>query len=387
MTSVTPPPRTPAEWAGVIRADMRRSVEAIVAAGRHLAEAKEDIPHGQWEPWLHGELGMNRQTAAKLMAIARHPVLADVARLRHLPPSAETLYVLSQLPAGDLAGALEAGTVTPATTRDQAVALRPPHAAPNIARPPLFDTPEHRAADAARARAEPGEPITGKVVHLADRRPGEITPKSDPPPRRTKLHEPEPAGPEQPPGEISEHPAPHIPSALSALGCALNDTRETLAIVRGSGSVSKEARQEFGDLLREIRAVQDGIEGALSLPDSEPGYAYSPRLAADAAKRLSTVHGCKARYVPDLTPPAPDPWPISTHETVRVEAWAITTDHGALAALHRELAALPGAIASGMSTPDPGHGRPLRRPWAWVELPGHETPCTHTREGWTHGRS
>lgn len=44
--------RTADEWAEVIRADLGRAVEGIVAAGRNLVAAKAEVRHGEWLPML-----------------------------------------------------------------------------------------------------------------------------------------------------------------------------------------------------------------------------------------------------------------------------------------------------------------------------------------------
>jgi len=44
--------RTPEQWATVVRADLGQAVAGFIAAGQHLIEAKNDIPHGGWEAWV-----------------------------------------------------------------------------------------------------------------------------------------------------------------------------------------------------------------------------------------------------------------------------------------------------------------------------------------------
>jgi Protein of unknown function (DUF3102) len=74
------------EWADIIRADIRRSVESIVAAGHHLREAKKQVEHGEWQPLLD-RIGISGPTARKFMAIAEHPVISDRSHVNVLPPS------------------------------------------------------------------------------------------------------------------------------------------------------------------------------------------------------------------------------------------------------------------------------------------------------------
>jgi hypothetical protein len=120
--------------------------------------------------------------------------------------------------------------------------------------------------------------------------------------------------------------------------------------------------------------------------------------AANAARRLPHVHGSQARFEPDITPaPGDDPFPVSTHTVIRVEAWPgpfsaapcplDMTD--AVDAVEADLAALPGAFEHGhVYTGDPLlKDSPVdRRPYAWALLHQDDGPCcSHTRERWSKG--
>lgn len=115
---------TPGEWAAIIRADLAQAVVGFIAAGQHLAEAKaKDIPHGGWEKWVKGEVGISPATAWKLMEIAQHPALSNLSHGTDLPPSWRTLYELSQLEAPLLEAAILAKKVHPEMERKEARAL------------------------------------------------------------------------------------------------------------------------------------------------------------------------------------------------------------------------------------------------------------------------
>jgi hypothetical protein len=105
------------EWAKVIRADFRQSVEGIVAAGQHLAEAKEQVDHGEFGPLLE-RIGISGSTARKLMAIAEHPVISDRSHWNVLPPSWTTLYTLTGVPPDLLKKRIAEGRVTPDMERE-----------------------------------------------------------------------------------------------------------------------------------------------------------------------------------------------------------------------------------------------------------------------------
>ena len=104
--------RSPEEWAEVIRADMGRSVAAIVAAGLHLIEARPHLPYGTWEPWCRDQVGISPSHATMLMALARNGAIANPAHGEDLPPSWRTLYELSKIDAERLEKAIADGWVT-----------------------------------------------------------------------------------------------------------------------------------------------------------------------------------------------------------------------------------------------------------------------------------
>lgn len=114
--------RTSDEWAALIKADLGRAVESIVAAGRHLIEAQAAVNYGEWLPLVE-KIGISSSTAERLMSIARNPVLTNSAHAPNLPTSRETLYRLSKLEPDVLEPAIADGSVTPDMNRDDAAAL------------------------------------------------------------------------------------------------------------------------------------------------------------------------------------------------------------------------------------------------------------------------
>jgi len=114
---------TAEEWGAVVRADLGQAVAGFIAAGQHLAEAKRQILHGEWESWVRRECGISERTAQTLMQIARHPVLAKAQHAALLPPAWYTLYELSKLVPPLLEAAIDAGDVHPELERKQAAAL------------------------------------------------------------------------------------------------------------------------------------------------------------------------------------------------------------------------------------------------------------------------
>ena len=66
----------------------RRGGEAILTIGRCLQEAKEQLPHGEWLPWLNEQVEFSERTARNFMRLAREwtnrQALADLGASKAL---------------------------------------------------------------------------------------------------------------------------------------------------------------------------------------------------------------------------------------------------------------------------------------------------------------
>ena len=73
---------------GEIRDAQRKGGEAILTIGRCLIEAKEQLPHGEWLPWLSEQVGYAEKTAQNFMRLAREfsnpQALADLGATKAL---------------------------------------------------------------------------------------------------------------------------------------------------------------------------------------------------------------------------------------------------------------------------------------------------------------
>ena len=116
-------PHTIEEWRNYISEPWQNAVESIIETGRRLIEAKEGIGHGGWTKIFEDKKLFSVQTADRLMAIARHSVLANLTHGRNLPPSWRTLYELSRIPEKTLLEMMQDGRVHPELTRSEAEAL------------------------------------------------------------------------------------------------------------------------------------------------------------------------------------------------------------------------------------------------------------------------
>lgn len=111
-------------WAPRISAQLRRSVESIIEAGRLLIEAKAACEHGEFLRLFNdhsnpvdGCLPFGRRTGHMLREIAGCTVLSNGKHISNLPTSWGALYDLSRIPEQDLIDAIESGRVTPELKR------------------------------------------------------------------------------------------------------------------------------------------------------------------------------------------------------------------------------------------------------------------------------
>lgn len=76
-----------------IRTRLRRSVEDIIEIGRDLTAAKKTLGHGNFLPWIEGELGMREDTARNFMRV--HKRFGKSGSLPDLKITHEALYLLA----------------------------------------------------------------------------------------------------------------------------------------------------------------------------------------------------------------------------------------------------------------------------------------------------
>ena len=106
------------EWAERINACWRQSVEAIMAAGRLLCEAKDALPHGQFRAMCDDKLPFGHRKAQMLMAIASDARLtANAQRVALLPPNWGALYDITRLGDDLLDQRFVDGTINPSMDR------------------------------------------------------------------------------------------------------------------------------------------------------------------------------------------------------------------------------------------------------------------------------
>lgn len=87
----------------------RRTADATVAIGKHLAQIQARLDHGQWLAWISDNVPFSSRTASGYMALAEWAAgLPDeFARLRHVGPT--KLMLIAARPRPQVRG-LKAGT-------------------------------------------------------------------------------------------------------------------------------------------------------------------------------------------------------------------------------------------------------------------------------------
>jgi hypothetical protein len=90
-------PSLRAEFAERIKAAWHKSREKILALGRTLIEAKQALPHGDFEDMLERDLPFSAEHARRFMRIAADPRLSNRAHAPVLPSTLRALGKLTKL--------------------------------------------------------------------------------------------------------------------------------------------------------------------------------------------------------------------------------------------------------------------------------------------------
>ena len=90
-------------------------VENIVARGRLLLEARDELEHGSFEAMVKRHFDLS--TTRMYRIVAAHPVISNRCHVNALPPSMRTLYELTKLPEEILRQKLKGGSINPKLER------------------------------------------------------------------------------------------------------------------------------------------------------------------------------------------------------------------------------------------------------------------------------
>jgi hypothetical protein len=123
MAAVLVPLATREEFAREIGTLWSEAQTKFLTIGRYLIQAKQDLPHGEFDEMVRRDLPFSRQIAHQLRTVAS---AIDSGRLveDEIPHSYATVYFLATLSDNQLALARERGLVSPTTTRPQVLAFK-----------------------------------------------------------------------------------------------------------------------------------------------------------------------------------------------------------------------------------------------------------------------
>ena len=140
---------------GEIQVLKAQTAQNIVEIGKRLTEAKEMLPHGQWQTWLEGNVQFSYRTAARFMQVAER--FADVSALAHL--EASKVYALLDVPAEQLERFVEQNDVESMSARELQEAIRAQKAAEARAEQLALDLEDAKA----KAKAEKDEAVKAAI--------------------------------------------------------------------------------------------------------------------------------------------------------------------------------------------------------------------------------
>ena len=101
---MTLPNRTIDVITGELHVALRRGTTDIVKIGGLLAEAKAQVQHGEWLPWLKNELSMSERSAQKYVKAADFAAKYELGADLNLSPSA--LFLISRYDQREIAEAV-----------------------------------------------------------------------------------------------------------------------------------------------------------------------------------------------------------------------------------------------------------------------------------------
>jgi hypothetical protein len=131
LVVVSPSTDLAQQWATRITRLCGEGMAKWIQVGAELIAAKKPLDHGGWGRMFKGHpqqvaapLPLSRATAFRLMSIAQHGVLSNVAHAQQLPPSWTTLGELASLDESLVSRALADGRIHPEMKRTEATQLR-----------------------------------------------------------------------------------------------------------------------------------------------------------------------------------------------------------------------------------------------------------------------
>lgn len=115
--------RNPDEYVREIARLWREAQHSFLAIGRYLVQAKQKLPHGEFQKMVEASLPFGRQTAYELRMIAEAVDRGRIPELK-LPQSSSVAYQLATLKPEDLAAADQDGLVRSDLRRPEIIAWK-----------------------------------------------------------------------------------------------------------------------------------------------------------------------------------------------------------------------------------------------------------------------
>lgn len=106
-----------------LRAAYGQTVEGVFQVGRELLQAKEELPHGEFEAMVEKDLPFSVRAAHCYMVISKSANFQNMNNVQILPSELDTLYMLQRLDPATFNAAVAAGKVYPEMTLAEAEAL------------------------------------------------------------------------------------------------------------------------------------------------------------------------------------------------------------------------------------------------------------------------
>jgi N6-adenosine-specific RNA methylase IME4 len=115
---------TVAAYISKITSAWNRSRAAIFECGDYLRQAKQDLPHGEYQKMVNEDLPFGTSTAAKLVKIAEYRPFQQEGVMEQLPVSWGTLGELERFDAAKFMACINEGKIKPDMTRRDVDNLR-----------------------------------------------------------------------------------------------------------------------------------------------------------------------------------------------------------------------------------------------------------------------
>lgn len=110
-------------WAEKIGQAWNRSVQGILDAGKHLVQAKQELPRQDFAAMVENDLPFGGSTVRKLIRIGQDERLASGEHVHKLPPAWGTLYEISKLDDAALEAGIRDGRINPEVQRAAVVKI------------------------------------------------------------------------------------------------------------------------------------------------------------------------------------------------------------------------------------------------------------------------